>query len=355
MTERKACTALPDARELTVLGIETSCDETSVAVVTGAHQVRSNVVATQFDVHAKYGGVVPELASRAHIENLDGAIQEAMSEAGIGPANVDAIAVTARPGLMGCLLIGLTAAKTLALAWSKPLVGVNHVHAHACSAAIDLDPLSPPWPAVALVVSGGHTSLMLVRGPLDIETLGATIDDAAGEAFDKVASILGLGFPGGPVVEKAAVAGDRRAYDFPRTMLGENSLDFSFSGIKTAVLYRVHGPGKTSGGLARMSAQDVADVAASFQSAVVEVLVAKTMRAIDRTGVRTVVIGGGVAVNRSLRESLAATCHKKGVRLHLTPMRYCTDNGAMIAALGTHLLAAGKTDSLALEPKAVGE
>ncbi|HOW71172.1 MAG TPA: tRNA (adenosine(37)-N6)-threonylcarbamoyltransferase complex transferase subunit TsaD [Phycisphaerae bacterium] len=341
-------------RELTVLGIETSCDETSVAVLTGAHRVRSNVVATQFDVHAKYGGVVPELASRAHIENLDGAIQEAMAGAGVGRDEIDAVAVTARPGLMGCLLIGLTAAKTLALAWAKPLIGVNHVHAHACSAAIDLGPAAPPWPAVALVVSGGHTSLMLVRGPLDIETLGTTIDDAAGEAFDKVASILGLGFPGGPVVEKVAASGNPRAYDFPRTMLGDESLDFSFSGIKTAVLYRVHGPGKTAGGLARMSSQDVADVAASFQSAAVGVLVAKTLRAVERTGTRTVVIGGGVAANRYLRESLAAACQKRGVTLHLTPMCYCTDNGAMIAALGTHLLAAGRMDSLALEAQAAG-
>ena len=298
---------------------------------------------------------MPELASRAHIENIDGVIQEAMAGAGVGPKDIDAIAVTARPGLMGCLLIGVTAAKTLALAWGKPLIGVNHVHAHACSAAIDLDPASPPWPAVALVVSGGHTSVMLVRGPLDIETLGTTIDDAAGEAFDKVASILDLGFPGGPVVEKTAAPGNPRAYDFPRTMLGDDSLDFSFSGIKTAVLYRVHGPGKTTGGLARMSPQDVADVAASFQTAAVEVLVAKTMRAVSRTGARTVVIGGGVAANRCLREFLAVACREEGVTLHLTPMRYCTDNGAMIAALGTHLLAAGRVDSLALETRAAGK
>ncbi|NLX21757.1 MAG: tRNA (adenosine(37)-N6)-threonylcarbamoyltransferase complex transferase subunit TsaD [Phycisphaerae bacterium] len=336
-----------------ILGIETSCDETSAAVVVGAKRVLSNVVATQFDVHAKYGGVVPELASRAHIENLDGVIQEALSKAGVGCDELDAIAVTCRPGLMGCLLIGVTAAKTLALAWNKPLVGVNHVHAHATSAAIAQPPdAPPPWPAVALVVSGGHSSLLLVRNPLEIETLGVTIDDAAGEAFDKVASILELGFPGGPIVDRVAANGNPRACDFPRTMLGRDSLDFSFSGIKTAVLYRVHGPGKTSGGLAKLSPADVADVAASFQTAVVEVLVAKTLMAVRQTGVRSVVVGGGVAANRQLRECLTAACTDARVTLHLTPMCYCTDNGVMIAALGWHLLKAGRVDTLAIEASA---
>ena len=339
--------------EPTILGIESSCDETAAAVVTGPHQVRSNVVATQFDVHAKYGGVVPELASRAHIENIDGVIQEAMAEAGVGRRDVDAIAVTSRPGLTGCLLIGITAAKTLALAWGKPLVGVNHIHAHATSAAIELGPAEPePWPAIALVVSGGHTSLLLVRSPLEIETLGVTIDDAAGEAFDKVAGILDLGFPGGPIVSRVAEKGDDRACDFPRTLLGKDSLDFSFSGIKTAVLYRVHGPGRTSGGLARLTAQNVVDICASFQAAVVDVLVAKTMLACEQTGLRTVVVGGGVAANRRLRQSLQAACDQHGVRLILTPIRYCSDNGVMIAALGCHLLRAGRRDSLALEVQA---
>ena len=280
--------------ERTILGIETSCDETAAAVVTGPHRVRSNVVATQFDVHARYGGVVPELASRAHIENIDGVIREAMKAAGVTREEIDAVAVTCRPGLAGCLLIGLTAAKTLAMAWSRPLVGVNHVHAHAASAAIEVGPDEPPpWPAVALVVSGGHTSLLRLRSPLEIETLGATIDDAAGEAFDKVASILDLGFPGGPVISRTAEKGDPRACDFPRTFLARDSLDFSFSGLKTAVLYHVHGPGKTSGGLARLRPQDVADICASFQAAVVEVLVAKVLLAVEQTGIHTVVIGGG--------------------------------------------------------------
>jgi len=343
-----------DAMKPLILGIETSCDETAAAVVAGGHDVRSNVVATQFDVHAKYGGVVPELASRAHIENIDGVIQEAMARAEAAPDDLDAIAVTHRPGLVGCLLIGVTAAKTLALAWRKPLVGVHHIHAHATSAAIDLGPDAPPWPAVALVVSGGHTSLLLVRGPLDIETLGLTIDDAAGEAFDKVASILDLGFPGGPAVERAARGGDPAAHRFPRTMLDRDSLDFSFSGIKTAVLYHVHGPGKTTGGLARLGPQEIADIAASFQQAVVDVLVAKTMQAVEQTGVNRVVVGGGVAANTALREALAEACQQRGVNLHLAPMRYCTDNGAMVAALASDLLEAGVKADLTLEARAGG-
>jgi N6-L-threonylcarbamoyladenine synthase len=337
----------------TILAIETSCDETSAAVAVGAHRVLSNVVATQFDVHAKYGGVVPELASRSHIENLDGVIQEAMAQAKATRESIDAIAVTRQPGLVGCLLVGVTTAKTLALAWSKPLVAVNHVYAHACSAAIDLGPgAGKPWPAIALVVSGGHTSLFLVKDPLDIEVLGMTIDDAAGEAFDKVAMILELGFPGGPVIDRIARTGNDRACRFPRTMLDRGSLDFSFSGLKTAVLYRVHGPGKTTGGLARLSQQDIADIAASFQAAVVDVLTAKTMLAVEQTGVRTVMVGGGVAANWRLRESLSSACARQGVTLHLAPMKYCTDNGAMVAALASYYLAAGRTDLLSIEPRA---
>lgn len=338
----------------TILGIETSCDETSAAVVIGSHKVLSNVVATQFDVHAKYGGVVPELASRAHIENLDGVIQEAMARAHVTRQDIDAIAVTNRPGLVGCLLIGVTAAKTLALAWSKPLVAVNHVHAHACSPAIDLPPNNPePWPAVALVVSGGHSSLFLVRDPLNIELLGATIDDASGEAFDKVATVLNLGFPGGPIIERIAREGNPRACKFPRTMLGRDSLDFSFSGLKTAVLYRVHGPGRTTGGLERLSRQDVADIAASFQEAVVDVLVAKTILAVEKTGVRTVMVGGGVAANGQLRTALSTACSQREISLYLAPMIYCTDNGAMVGALAGYYLRAGRTDSLAVDPRAL--
>lgn len=329
-----------------ILGIETSCDETAAAVVDDGRSVRSNLIATQFDLHARYGGVVPEIASRAHIERLDAMIAEALSQASAGPETVDAIAVTRAPGLIGSLLIGVTAAKTLAWRWDKPLIGVNHVHAHAVSAAIELE--RDPWPAVALVVSGGHSSLYHVRDYDDIALLGATIDDAAGEAFDKVAAILGLGYPGGPVVDRRAADGDAAAIAFPRTMLGRGSLDFSFSGLKTAVLYHVHGPGRTSGGLEKLSDADVADVCASFSAAVVDVLVDKTLLAVERIGVQVVVVGGGVAANSLLRARLADACHRRGLALHLTPMKYCTDNAAMIAALGHHLFQRGQRSDLNL-------
>ena len=333
-----------------VLGIETSCDETAAAIVADGYDVRSSVVATKFDLHAKFGGVVPEIASRAHIENLDGVIREAMERAAVSRAEIDAIAVTCTPGLVGCLLIGVTAAKTLAWAWGKPIVGINHVEAHACSAAVALG--YPPWPAVALVVSGGHTSLFHVRDFDCIERLGSTTDDAAGEAFDKVASILNLGYPGGPIIDRVAAEGNPNAVPLPRTMLASESLDFSFSGLKTAVLYHVHGPGRTSGGLERLTRRDIADIAASFQAAVVDVLVAKTMLAVEQTGTRTVVVGGGVAANGRLRSELAKACETAGATLHLTPMSLCTDNGAMIAALAHHRLVRGESAGADLEARA---
>ncbi len=334
----------------TILGIETSCDETAAAVVIDGHDVRSNIVSSQVDLHAKYGGVVPEIASRAHIERLDGVVREALAAATCTRNDIDAIAVTHKPGLVGSLLIGVTAAKALSWIWSKPLLAVDHVLAHVCSAAIDVDP--PPWPAVALIVSGGHTSLYRVDGFDAIELLGATTDDAAGEAFDKVATILKLPYPGGPEIERTAKRGNPEAIGFPRTMLGPDSLDFSFSGIKTAVLYKVHGAGKTSGGFEKLSPQQIADLAAAFQAAMVDVLVGKTMRALDRTGLSRVVLGGGVAANQSLREALAAACKARGAAFHATAMAYCSDNAAMIAALGDHMLASGETVSLNLDVSA---
>jgi N6-L-threonylcarbamoyladenine synthase len=331
----------------TILGIETSCDETSAAVVTDGTDVRSNIVASQIDLHAKYGGVVPEIASRAHIERLDSVIVEAMEAAGCTPDKVDAIAVTNRPGLVGALIIGVTAAKTLAWAWGKPLIAVNHIEAHALSSAIGLD--EAPWPAVALIVSGGHTSLFRVDGPMSIERLGATTDDAAGEAFDKVASILGLSYPGGPQIERVAASGDPGAINFPRTMLGPESLDFSFSGIKTAVLYHVHGHGKTTGGLEKLSQADIADIAASFQQAVIDVLIRKTMLAVKQTDMSTVVLGGGVAANKTLRAALADECTRRNLAFHAARMEYCTDNAAMIAARGYHQLLAGEVATLELD------
>ncbi len=336
----------------TILGIETSCDETAAAIVVDATDVRSQVVATQFDLHRKFGGVVPEVASRAHLQKLDLVVEEAMTQADCTRQDLDGIAVTNRPGLLGALLIGLTGAKVLSWAWGKPLLVVDHIRAHAFSPAIAVAEL--PWPAVALVVSGGHTSLFRVNGPLDISELGATIDDAAGEAFDKVSTMLGLGYPGGPRVEHAAEGGDPRAVAFPRTMLDSDSLDFSFSGIKTAVLYCVNGPGQTSGGLELISSGRVGDIAASFQQAVVDVLVKKTLRAVDLTGLQSVVLGGGVAANTLLRESLAQACAQRSVRFVAAEKAYCTDNGVMIAALGDHLLQAGQIADLSIDATATG-
>lgn len=344
-------------RMTTILAIETSCDETSAAVVDDGVYVRSNVVASQVDLHRKYGGVVPEIASRAHLERLDAVIEEAMAVAECTPDPLTAIAVTHRPGLVPALIIGLTAAKTLSWAWGKPLVGVDHIHAHAYSPALGKSspPFpDPPWPAVALVASGGHTSLFHVKQPCAIACLGATTDDAAGEAFDKVATILGLGYPGGPEIEKLAREGNPRAVDFPRTMLAPDSLDFSFSGIKTAVLYHVHGQGKTSGGLERRSRTELADIAASFQQAVIDVLIRKTMLAVKRVGVDTVVMGGGVAANRTLRSALEAACAERRLRFVAAPPAYCTDNAAMIAGLGFHLWRERGPSPLTLEAVASG-
>lgn len=331
----------------TILGIETSCDETAAAIVIDGCEVRSNVVASQVDLHRKFGGVVPEIASRAHIERFDGVVTEALARAECAPADIDAIAVTNRPGLSGALLIGVTAAKTLAWAWGKPLVAVDHVLAHAASGAIGVDPA--PWPAVALIVSGGHTSLYRVRDFAAIDLLGATTDDAAGEAFDKVAMMLGLPYPGGPEIERAARGGDARACAFPRTLLGRDSLDFSFSGIKTAVLYTIHGKGKTTGGLEGLTRERLADIAASFQQAVVDVLVEKTMRAVARTGVVNVVLGGGVAANQALRGALRAVCAERELGFYAPAMAYCVDNGAMIAALGYHQYLRGDLADLAAD------
>jgi N6-L-threonylcarbamoyladenine synthase len=327
-----------------VLGIETSCDETAAGVLAGGKDVLSNVVASQNDLHAKFRGVVPEIASRAHIERINLIVREALERAAMRPEDVTAIASTNRPGLIGCLLIGLTAAKTLAWTWGKPFVAVDHIQAHALSPAIGLE--EPPLPAVALVVSGGHTSLMLMKDFGTIQPLGKTRDDAAGEAYDKVASILGLGYPGGPIIDKLAKGGDPKAVHLPRTWLEPPSLDFSFSGIKTAVLYHVHGPGKTTGGLEKLSEQHKADICASFQAAVVDVLVGKTMQAVRQTGVRTVMVGGGVAANSSLRARMQEDCDKRGIQLYLAQRTYCTDNGAMIAYLGWQLYKRGMVAGL---------
>lgn len=334
-----------------ILGIETSCDETSAAVVADGRWVRSNIVSSQTDLHARYGGVVPEIAARAHIEQVRPIVEAAVHDAGIHYTDLTAIAVTDGPGLIGSLLVGVTFAKTLAYLHALPLVAVDHIHAHAISAGLAATEGVSIWPAVALVVSGGHTSLYHVHDELHVELLGQTHDDAAGEAFDKVAAILELGYPGGPQIDRLARSGNPKAIAFPRTWLKDERLDFSYSGLKTAVLYHVHGPGRKYGSTEHISPAARADIAASFQAALVEPLVVKTVAAAKRVGVTNITIGGGVAANSALRAELQAAAQRAGLRLYLTPGQFCTDNAAMIAALGYHRFKAGMLAGLALEPR----
>ncbi len=320
-----------------VLGIETSCDETGVGLVRG-RELLADAVASSVDEHARFGGVVPEVASRAHLEAMLPTVDRALAAAGVRLADVDAIAVTAGPGLAGALLVGVCAAKAYALALDKPLYGVNHLAAHVAVDQLEHGPL--PSPAVALLVSGGHSSLLLVPDlATDVEPLGATIDDAAGEAFDKVARVLGLPFPGGPHIDKAAVTGDKDLVRFPRGKYADGTSDFSFSGLKTAVARWIE---------ARQAAGEpvpVADVAASFQEAVADVLTRKAVDACLAHGVHDLVIGGGVAANSRLRALAAERCEAAGLRLRVPRPGLCTDNGAMVAALGAELLARGAEPS----------
>ena len=308
-----------------VLGIETSCDETAAALVMGGADVLSSVVSSQIELHATFGGVVPEIASRAHLELLNPVIARAIVEGGVDDRRIDAIACTIGPGLIGALLVGVSAAKALALAWDVPFVGVNHLEAHLYSALLD-DP-SIELPIVVLLVSGGHTMLVEMTAPGEYRVLGQTIDDAAGEAFDKVARFLGLGYPGGPAIERAAASGDPEAIAFPRAMR-DDGLDFSFSGLKTAVLnhVRAHPDVETT------------DVAASFQAAVVDVLVHKARKAARSVGAKGLALGGGVAANSELRERMLDACTEEGLRGFLPSRAMCTDNAAMIAAAGWHRL-----------------
>ncbi len=338
-------------KEINILGIETSCDETAAAVVADGRNIKSSVVASQVQLHAKFGGVVPEIASRAHIENILPVISAAVSEAGLQKSDIDAIAIANQPGLVVALIVGVTAAKTLAFVWEKPLIAVNHVHAHLQSAMLAEEKLQ--LPAVALIVSGGHTNIYQCTSPLDLTLLGSTVDDAAGEAFDKVATILRLPYPGGPAIEKIAKQGNARAVDFPRSMLDRESLNFSFSGVKTAVLYYCRGQDmKGADRVASMTEQEIADIAASFQAAVVDVLVEKTKRAADRTNAKTVLLGGGVAANSMLRESLLQMCQETKRRLLVAPKPLCTDNAAMVASLAYYKYIAGDFADLSLEAKA---
>jgi N6-L-threonylcarbamoyladenine synthase len=327
-----------------ILGIESTCDETAAAFVADGRRVLGETIASQVDLHAVYGGVVPEIASRAHIENLLPTLFRTCDVAGHRLEDADAIAVAHRPGLIGSLVVGLTAAKTLAWALSKPLVGVDHVHAHLYSVLLDTD-AQPELPAVGLVASGGHTALYLVKSWTDVQPLGRTIDDAVGEAYDKVASILGLGYPGGPVIDRLAAEGDPAAVRFPRSMLGADSLDFSFSGLKTAVLYHVRGHRGRERAASELSKQEVRDVCASFQAACVDTLIRKLRRALVRTRARSVIIGGGVSANSGLRSALPFL----KLPSYAPHPRYCTDNAAMTAGLASVLLAEGMTSDLYLD------
>ena len=310
-----------------LLGIETSCDETAAAVVQDGCEVMSNVLSSQEKIHGKYGGVVPELACRQHTAVISDVVGTALSRAGIGVKDLNAVAVTQGPGLVGPLLVGISYAKGLTYQRNLPLIGVNHLEGHI--AAIHLENPSVEWPAVALVVSGGHTNLYYLPGRGPAKLVGQTVDDAAGEAFDKGAKMLGLPFPGGPAIDAISGKGDPAYVRFPRPTLGRESLDMSFSGLKTALRYHLERQNSKKGG-----AQDVPSLAAAFQQAIVDVLVDKTLRAAERYQVRTVFVTGGVAANTVLRREMVTACGRRGLNLNIPSPGYCTDNGAMIAAAG---------------------
>ena len=316
-----------------VLAIETSCDETAAAVVMGGNDVLSSVVATQIDLHARYGGVVPEIASRAHVEAMNVVIRQAISQSGVPIERIDAVAATVGPGLIGALLVGVAAAKSVALVLDKPFIGVNHLEAHLYAALLD-DP-HVEFPMLVVLVSGGNTLFVEMRGHGDFSVIGQTIDDAAGEAFDKVARFLDLGHPGGPAIDRIALTGNANAIEFPRAML-HDGLDVSFSGLKTSVINYVR----------KNPTVSTADVAASFQYAVVDVLAAKARKAAQQIGAKTVALGGGVAANSLLRSTMTTVCAESGWRLVLPSMGMCTDNAAMIASAGWYRLVADGPSSM---------
>jgi N6-L-threonylcarbamoyladenine synthase len=361
-----------------ILTIETTCDETAAAVVSDRLEVLASVVASQDELHRRFGGVVPEIASRAHLERIVPVIDEALRRAKLSLADIDVVAVANTPGLAGSLLVGLVAAKTICVARGIPLVAVNHLQAHvyACRLAAGRD----VFPCIGMVISGGHTSLYRCLTPLEFEFLGGTIDDAAGEAFDKVAAMLGLAYPGGPSIERAAASGDPRAYAFPRSLLREERLEFSFSGLKTAVRYAIEGKKgarrKAEGGRRKaeggnglglnvesksppspfslqpspfpLPPSTIADLAASFQEAVVDCLVGKAMAALERTGIHTLCVGGGVAANGRLRQRLTEECSRRQFELHVAPLKLCTDN-AVMGAIAVERWQAGLVEQLDLD------
>jgi len=330
-----------------LLSIESTCDETAAAVINKDRAILSSVVSSQIDLHEKYGGVVPEIAARAHLERILPVIDDALHQAGLSLRDLSAIAVATQPGLVGSLLVGVTAAKTLAMLLQVPLISVDHIAAHLY--ACQLTAGKNVFPAVGLVVSGGHTNLYACNSALDLHLLGSTIDDAAGEAFDKVAQILNLSYPGGPAIEKAAQHGNPQKYQFPRAFLKEERLAFSFSGLKTAVLYQAHGQPGANRQPPNLTHERIADIAASFQQAVVDILVEKCRQAAVITGYETVCIGGGVAANQLLRTQLELMCRNNGIRLIIAPMKYCTDNAAM-GAIAWEKYDAGDFSPLDLDP-----
>jgi N6-L-threonylcarbamoyladenine synthase len=329
-----------------ILGIETSCDETSASVIDGG-RVLSNVISSQL-VHKKYGGVVPELASRAHQRLIIEVVDEALTGAGVEKEQIDGVAATMGPGLVGALLVGLNFGKALAYGLGKPFTGVNHMEGHLYSNF--LSEAVPDFPFISLIVSGGHTMLVHVTGPFDHLLLGQSRDDAAGEAFDKVAKMLGLGYPGGPAIDKRAATGNPAAVAFPRSFLEEGSLDFSFSGIKTSVLYYLRRDGAGEQGKARelWNPEKMVDVCASFQAAVIDVLVGKTLTAAARTGVRDICVAGGVSANSSLRQRLHDEAARRDLRVFTPKLEYCMDNGAMIAYVGHLRLDRGLTSPMSI-------
>jgi len=333
-----------------VLGIESSCDETAASVVRDGRTILSSVVHSQASLHARYGGVVPEIAGRSHLTQIMPVIESALAEAKVGLRDLDCIAVTTRPGLIGSLLIGVNAAKALAWSLSMPIVGVHHIEAHVYAATMEHEP--DPWPCLALVVSGGHSSLYRAVSPLQIECLGGTLDDAAGEAFDKVAHVLGLGYPGGPQVSKLAEQGNPRAVRLPIYSSGDGSPAFSFSGLKTAVLYHVRGPNMARALPLPEEIPDRADIAASFEHALVQALVNETVRTALREGFTRVLVAGGVACNRRLRQEMQLRAASHGIAALFPSPAYCTDNAAMIAGLGYHHWRAGHAAGLDLDASA---
>jgi N6-L-threonylcarbamoyladenine synthase len=329
-----------------ILGIDTSCDDTCTAVVGDGKRLLSNIVSSQVPVHHQYGGVVPELASREHIRNIVWVVRESLKKAHLNGSDIDAIAVTVGPGLVGALLVGIYFAKAFSYANNIPLIGINHLEGHILS--IFLEKRYPPFPFVALTVSGGHTNLYHVRGFGDYTVLGQTLDDAAGEAFDKIAKLLELGYPGGPVIEKLAAAGRPEAIDFPRAYLSKDSLDFSFSGLKTAVALYVRKWHNRKGCDDKIK---IADIAASFQVAVVDILIDKLIAAALQVGVNSALLAGGVARNNYLRRKLQEMMNKKGIDLYTPSPELCTDNGAMIAVAGYHRIIKGRKDDLTLDAR----